>query len=157
MNWKKSKNKYSTYCSLLGVLVGLGVGLLETSCVKYHQQTYTYVVDGVVRNVVEPIYNIKVSMLRTESEQEKLADAAYSDAQGMYSTTLVSPTKLRSVIISCHDIEYESSTGLSRYRDTSYVLSFTGNDVRVDSTTNTYYRTDTVVLKRTYTPPVPEL
>ena len=58
--------------------------LILSSCIKREDYTYTYVVEGVVKNIVNmPLEGIKVIMLKTYSSSLE-ADTAYTDSEGKY-------------------------------------------------------------------------
>jgi hypothetical protein len=109
MNWKRSKNKYSMCCKKL--FLPLLFFLILSSCIKREDYTYTYVVEGVVKNIVNmPLEGIKVIMLKTYSSSLE-ADTAYTDSEGKYFVSLTQSAPQRVFIVDYSDPNL-------KYRDT---------------------------------------
>ena len=85
--------------------------LLTTACLKQPENTYTYAVEGEIRNIVNlPVEGIRVIMNRTYSLKNE-ADTAYTDAQGKYHVSLTVSLRQRIFLVDYSDPRL-------KYRDT---------------------------------------
>jgi ATP-dependent DNA ligase len=85
--------------------------LILFSCIEREEYTYTYVVEGVVKNIVNiPLEGIEVIMLKTYSSSLE-ADTAYTDPEGKYlvSLTRSSPQRVFVVGYSDPNIKYKDT------------------------------------------------
>lgn len=89
----------------------IAIMLLTASCIEQPQSTYTYAVEGKVKNIVNmPIEGIRVIMNRTYSGKQE-ADTAYTDSQGKYLVSLTVTSRQRVFLVDYSDPRL-------KYRDT---------------------------------------
>jgi len=93
------------------VFLSLFLLLILQSCIEREEYTYTYVVEGVVKNIVnQPVGGITVVMLKTYASSVD-ADTAYTDADGKYFVSLTQSSPQRVFIVDYSDPNL-------KYRDT---------------------------------------
>lgn len=113
--------------------------LLTVSCVRPEEHTYTYVVEGKVRNLVnQPIQGIRVIMQRSYSTFIE-ADTVYTDAQGLYTASMKLQSMQRIFVVSFKDFS-------KKYRDTVLRFSYENED-DTSVRDHYYYLKDTLVMK----------
>lgn len=85
--------------------------LILSSCIKREDYTYTYVVEGVIKNIVNmPLEGIEVIMLKTYSSSQE-ADTAYTDPEGKYLVSMTQSSPQRVFIVDYSDPNF-------KYKDT---------------------------------------
>ncbi len=93
------------------VFLPLFLLLILQSCIKREDYTYTYAVEGVVKNIVnQPIEGITVVMFKTYASSVE-ADTAYTDAEGKYFVSLTQSSPQRVFVVDYSDPNF-------KYRDT---------------------------------------
>ena len=91
--------------------------LILSSCIKREEYTYTYTVEGVIKNIVnQPIEGITVVMLKTYASSLD-ADTAYTDAEGKYFVNLTQSSPQRVFVVDYSDPNL-------KYRDTLRQFDF---------------------------------
>ncbi|MFA5444330.1 MAG: hypothetical protein WC128_03080 [Bacteroidales bacterium] len=77
--------------------------LILSSCIEREDYTYTYVVEGVIKNIVNmPVEGIEVVMFKTYRSSLH-ADTAYTDAEGKYIVSLTQNSPQREFIVDYSD------------------------------------------------------
>lgn len=117
-----------------------------TACIEREENTYTYVVEGVVKNVVnQPVQGISVVMHKTYVQAND-PDTVFSDGQGKYSVFLTLTSRQRVFLVEYADARL-------KYRDT--VRRFTFQDYEDKNIRHQYFMiSDTMMLKsRTHIDP----
>ncbi|HOG25355.1 MAG TPA: hypothetical protein PLM86_04115 [Bacteroidales bacterium] len=100
--------------------------LLTASCVEQREETYTYTVEGDVKNIVnKPLEGIRVIMNRTYSGKME-ADTAYTDSQGKYLVSLTVTSRQRVFLVDYSDPKL-------KYRDTLRRFTFDDQGKLYDS------------------------
>ncbi|MDD4920134.1 MAG: radical SAM-associated putative lipoprotein [Bacteroidales bacterium] len=104
----------------------IAIMLLTASCIEQPQSTYTYAVEGKVKNIVNmPIEGIRVIMNRTYSGKQE-ADTAYTDSQGKYFVSLTVTSRQRVFLVDYSDPRL-------KYRDTLRRFAFEDQGKLYDS------------------------
>ncbi|MDD2289619.1 MAG: radical SAM-associated putative lipoprotein [Bacteroidales bacterium] len=112
--------------SYKSILLVTALMLLTASCVEHREETYTYTVEGDVKNIVnKPLEGIRVIMNRTYSGKME-ADTAYTDSQGKYLVSLTVTSRQRVFLVDYSDPKL-------KYRDTLRRFTFDDQGKLYDS------------------------
>ncbi|HOR12075.1 MAG TPA: radical SAM-associated putative lipoprotein [Bacteroidales bacterium] len=112
--------------SYKSILLVTALMLLTASCVEQREETYTYTVEGDVKNIVnKPLEGIRVIMNRTYSGKME-ADTAYTDSQGKYLVSLTVTSRQRVFLVDYSDPKL-------KYRDTLRRFTFDDQGKLYDS------------------------
>ena len=108
------------------ILLLVAFMMLTASCIEQRENTYTYAVEGEVRNIVNlPLEGIRVIMNRTYSGKQE-ADTAYTDSQGKYFVSLTVTSRQRVFLVDYSDPRL-------KYRDTLRRFAFEDQGKLYDS------------------------